>query len=136
MITYRQLVNSPTEGDCYRTCVACILELPVESVPIYHGPEQSFLTSNWLEERFGLSIRGVTVSEGLDPRYFGDVGYTILTVPSLRYEGVLHAVVGHTGKIVHDPAGQSIEKYGGVQMVEFFVVNDPVKVVRRLRGEG
>jgi len=38
MIPHTQQNTSRTEGDCYRTCVASILELPVKDIP------------NWMEK--------------------------------------------------------------------------------------
>ncbi len=95
-------------GDCWRACIASVLELPIDDVP--HFGE--------LDVRIGMKMQllllhehGLTLysmyGEGSmsnhpemqkdDHEYYFAIG------PSPRDKNVNHQVVCHKGKIVHDP---------------------------------
>ena len=95
-------------GDCQRAVIASLLELPISEVPHflqdckgdpsdYWGAIQAFLAARglayiWVPSRSGFAFFG----EGVDV-------YHEIAGPSPRGNGVLHAVVGRNGVIVHDP---------------------------------
>jgi hypothetical protein len=97
-------------GDCFRACIASILELSIEDVPHFVAIKHDWWgeTQKWLHGR-GLS--GLWL--GLDPERmafanWADPLYCILSGPSPRGE-FQHSVVGQVDeggwsfKTVHDP---------------------------------
>jgi hypothetical protein len=112
--------------DCFRACIASILELPIEALPEDHFiPDRDDWferTSDYLTEHFGLHAVKCAVPtygglDGLEPTVaFGDWtipkrGYWIATVNSINLprldddgEPQRHAVVMHGINIVWDPS--------------------------------
>jgi hypothetical protein len=84
-------------GDCFSACLASILEIPIDVVPLFLGPHHtSFLP--WLA-RLGLGATRYT-----PPQYtYLPQGYSIAAGPSKRFGGRLHACVAYNGSVVHDP---------------------------------
>lgn len=102
-------------GDCWRTAIACILDLHPSEVPhfiaLFEGmdaDEDDPLTEKfgpwwWRETRRWLRARGrdIGVHPEPVPPYVED--YVLLTGPSPRGD-FMHVVVGDRyGKLVHDP---------------------------------
>ena len=97
-------------GDCFRACIASILELPYDEVP-HFVMEEDWLakTSKWMHDR-GYTF--VTIP------YDGDVPLRdVLLAQSIQNPGmyymlggssplVNHTVVCLNDRIVHDPAGR------------------------------
>lgn len=137
MIPENQTDTSKETGDCFRACVASLLELPIGRVPNFMlgGPVEDMKSRarKWLVRNFGLSLVCVQMQyEG----QFNDDGvqsYTILwafentpviaSVQSMRHESTAdsHAVVGelyyHNRKkgqlgcrLMHDPNPDSLFK--------------------------
>lgn len=99
--------NPPaTYGDCYRACIASIIEVSVTDIPHpgIHGEgawfDQMKVMDRWLAERgywtFGLKIK----SEDLALYQEHAVGFYILGGKSPRAP---HFVVARHSAIVHDP---------------------------------
>ena len=84
-------------GDCFRACIASVLEVPIAAVP-----HVALLGSRWHRamEGFlaGLS-REIEWAPGVPP----DGVWAIATVKSPRGQDVKHSVIWRDGKIVHDP---------------------------------
>lgn len=117
-----QIITEPGKGDCWRACIASILELEINEVPNFVGqfhdnPEFNHyeLCHKWLSER-GLFMIDVNLSKVDEWFYILDWqmikgAYGIASVPSQKNQGGWHSVVIHfTGdnrttslKIVHDP---------------------------------
>lgn len=112
-----QQVIDRGKGDCLRACVASLLELEIDRVPNFveapAGISSIEFANQW------LALRGLALFQaaGLDSNVYSnwfalkDV-YCIFSVPSQRFEGISHAVVGRiflsesgvtTWEIVHDP---------------------------------
>ena len=100
--------NPPaTYGDCYRACIASIIEVSTTDIPHpgINGEGEWFsqikVMDRWLAERglwtFGLKI----FSKDLAMYQEHAVGYYILGGQSPR--GCGHFVVARSDKIVHDP---------------------------------
>lgn len=105
-------VHTPPEsvGDCFRCCIASILELPPAEVPhIYEG-------EGFLDESGKIGMR--RLQEWLEPRglHFLEVEWEVEHLKSWREllafhhtmsgtspRGHRHAVVGFGGEMVHDP---------------------------------
>lgn len=118
MIPQKQLnLHKPTEGiwgDCYRTCIACLLDMAPADVPhFYDGPdieaereERRAARDAWLHGR-GFSL--VTVGFDCDLRDLLRVMEhnnpgTYYILAGFSRTGVNHVVIACGGEIVHDPS--------------------------------
>lgn len=121
-----QVCHNPPEshGDCFRACVASILELPIQEVPhFFHdgddaeGEERlaAFLESH------GLVLFGVSI----DPEYqlldfiAGRRDIYHLVYGKVKADSdVRHCVVGLNGDIVFDPSGfNEMEEIDGIGLL-------------------
>lgn len=109
-------------GDCYRTCVAMILDMDRDDVPHFsklallnpEGPSASQYLREWLKSK-NLGVFSVVLS---GDNTIGEVlkmlGHIVNDVPIMligesgRYEGVGHVVVVKNGEIIADPSGSGI----------------------------
>lgn len=105
---YRQRISDPGIGDCFRACMATLLDLPPEVLPndfspSWHGNWQHYL------RQFGLALSPSGRPDG--PIWLSEPW--IATVQSLNYPGVLHAILVHQGNAVfHDPSTRKRYKTG------------------------
>ncbi len=103
-----QQVSHPIIGDCFRACMASLLELPAEVLPNDHSPEWHF---NW--QRF-LKQFGLTLSHEGGPKaaiYLQQPW--MASVKSLNYENNTHSILMHEGNVVlHDPSRKKRYKTG------------------------
>lgn len=93
-------------GDCFRTCIACILEVPQEEVP-HPGQEGEARwdalmpeLDSWLASRGLYTVQLKDTPENLE-RYCDYFGYHLIAGQSPRGG---HYCVGLGGKVVHDPS--------------------------------
>jgi hypothetical protein len=94
------------EGDCFRACVASVLELSRDEVPHFAqltagSGSAAFwnMAYDWLESRgYEYVYRNRSGRGALDKD-----AYQIMSGPSPRGNGGYHAVVGQGGSIIHDP---------------------------------
>jgi hypothetical protein len=113
---FQTVKHNPPEsyGNCYRACVASILEVGIDDIPPFEtmagfndagesGDEWWQVYTGWLSER-GLFESRHPVENGLVPK-----GYSILTGRSPRFPNTGHCVVALDGEIVHDPAGRGTQ---------------------------
>ena len=108
MKKYRQLVTSNKIGDCFRACMATLLQLPIEVLPNDHSPYWHFNWDRYLEQ-FGLILSPDVHSKG--PIWQEQLW--IASVPSLNYENGSHAIVMHdTDRVYHDPSNKKRYKTG------------------------
>jgi hypothetical protein len=90
-----QTTYGPDNGNCFSACLASILEIPLEEVPVFLGTHwDDFLP--WLAER-GLSASIYPRKEYVPP------GFSIAGGHSKRFAGRKHACVAYNGMVVHDP---------------------------------
>ena len=80
-------------GTCFRTCLACILNLRENQVPDFKRANDDPAVNRWLAQ-FGLQYKELTIT---DP---APLGYHFILGLSPR--GGQHAVVGYDGKLVWD----------------------------------
>jgi hypothetical protein len=117
-----QTVTDPGKGDCWRACIASILELEINQVPNFVGDTHESkefshydVCSKWLNDR-GLFMVDVPLTKVSDWFWAVDCqmvkgAYAIATVPSQKNKGGWHSVVVHwsgdknstTLRVVHDP---------------------------------
>jgi hypothetical protein len=107
MKKYNQLVTSGKIGDCFRACMATLLQLPPEVLPNDHSPAWPSTWHAFLSQ-FGLDI----MSSHSKGAIWVD-GYWIASVKSLNYEENTHAIVMHdTHRVYHDPSNKKRYKTG------------------------
>jgi hypothetical protein len=98
-----QTILAPPHGDCFRACIASILELPIEEVPNPHAPEEHW----WEAWHEWLVPRGLQLVEWHLPRdqpvYCPLRGYWIATVTSPS-RSCNHCIVMHDDAIAWDPS--------------------------------
>lgn len=151
MIPVAQLIDSPDNGDCFRACVASILEVDPLTLP--NISEAEYKDRYWLDvmndaiAKFGLAI--MYTSSG---QCFWDLPYFIWSVQSPRFEGKTHAVVAsceegpghkvHGWRIAWDPSPwrdyepeKRAECYDKPLAAYFFVATDPSAMVRSVTGK-
>lgn len=83
-------------GDCYRACVASILNVPIDSLPNAHGDDADDVWFRALA-KLGYCRVDFNVFEQVPPSYW------IATVPSTML-GIYHAVVAKGNDLIHDPS--------------------------------
>lgn len=86
-----------TLGDCFRACLASVLEVPISAVPHF-----ALLGSRWhrvLDGYLAGLSREIEWAKGVPPNGI----WAIATVQSPRSSDVKHSVIWKDGEIVHDP---------------------------------
>lgn len=135
----QQFIHDPENGvlgDCYRTAIACLLDLPPSSVPHFYGDvkqtdeEVKAQLQDWLKREHGLAIATVNFNDQLPMadviRFVGkwNSGMHYL-FSGLSVRGTSHVIICRDGEVVHDPHpdGSGILKAydGGVYVFEFLV---------------
>lgn len=101
MKKYDQLISGDVDGDCFRACMATVLQIPIDTLPNWHDNQWFLKWDKWLHER-GL---GITVHSS----YFGVDGLWIASVKSQNYEDITHAIVMNDEDVFHDPS--PLKKY-------------------------
>ena len=114
-------------GDCFRACVASILELRSQDVP--HTPnttpeddrvEWIANMNNYLRP-LGLAVIYTVPEDGY--KQFEEIGiHNCYYIMCVSFEsGPLHAIVGRNGNVTHDPARSGPLKYKKVEGYFFFI---------------
>jgi len=97
MIPVKQNIFNKDIGDCFRACMASILEIPnSNNIP---NIDQKKWLNNWMN---WLEVRGMRL--GMDHEAIWKDGYWIATVPSLNLRDTTHAIVMFGGKVAFDPS--------------------------------
>jgi len=147
-----QKVIEQGKGDCWRACIASILELDIDEVPNFVGDSDhtkgitaDTLCRDWLKER-GLYIVELLLWNdkpwdlSINFWYIGGA-YCIASVPSQRFKHGTHAVVGQfvtikgstEFKIVHDPNKGNSPYPDDVKITRMqFICNFCPKVVNKI----
>ena len=112
--------DSPTPGDCFRACVASILELPINEVPHFCATEEWIPPLQaWFRERGWMPLLVA-----------GDIGcwlldaYHVAAGPGSR-DGCAHCVVCRGDELAHDPLPGGMGLSSVAKRV-LFVAIDPV----------
>ena len=113
---FRHDPENGVHGDCFRTAIACLLDMAPGDVPHFNSPElidmnaQNQLARDWLAERglalieFAWPAESVTFDELIANLRAGagsDDLHFMLTGQSPR--GTCHVVIANGSGIVHDP---------------------------------
>lgn len=147
MTPHKQLIShDPANGawgDCWRTCMACLLDMNPSEIPNFvEGGDQLLAAKRaraWLKER-GFHMIVVCMLEehaGAAAEWFGDALY-ILTGKSPNIPNIAHCVVGRGPfEVVWDPArsgaglaGPWVEDDGRRVYVIEFIVPDKLAAYR------
>lgn len=108
MRKYRQTIADPAIGDCFRACMATLLDLPPQVLPNDFSPSWP---TNWQQylKQFGLAL---SVSGRPDGPIWLSTPW-IASVRSLNFEGSLHAILVHESNVVlHDPSNKKRYRAG------------------------
>lgn len=116
MIKYDQLIqkHDPDKdriGDCFRTSIACILEIKPAKVP--HFVSNRYGTDDFNLVNIVNDVNKWLIKEGLFLQYMefykstlhydlSHFGHHVITAPSPR-GNFHHCVVGFAGEFIHDP---------------------------------
>lgn len=108
MIKYNQSIFDPEIGDCFRACMATLLQLPPQVLPNDHSSVWWFSWRVFLNQ-FGLELAPYTPASGPIWR----TSHWIASVQSLNFENGTHAIVMHEGgRVFHDPSTHKKYKAG------------------------
>lgn len=117
-------------GDCWRACLASLLDLEPHQVPHFHdrgNPRAWEMTREWLVGR-GLCLVSVPIKEESPERATEFAGSICpdahYLVTGRGHSGALHTVVCKGAEVVHDPTGSGLlgpneEAEGGVYWVSY-----------------
>ena len=114
-------------GDCYRTCIACVLDVPPETVPhpgregIRRWDELMGEVNEWLAQRgiYSVLLKDTPANLAKNCDYFG---YHLIAGRSPRGG---HYCVGLGGIVVHDPSplgGELLPDEDGTFTIELLVM--------------
>lgn len=115
-------------GNCFATCMACILDLEVRDVPNFCGNDgdEWFLEANrWLQRRFHLRMIVLKWDSKANAAYGLGDALCIASGPAAR--GFMHSVVWQAGKLIHDPHPDGTGLIGEPEDYVVFLATDPAK---------
>ena len=89
-------------GDCFRTCIASILEWELDAVPNFNIPSTAQFEENLIKwcERQDFILLDVTLE---DPSLLQDCWVVASGLSPRATNGQHHSVVWKSGKMIHDP---------------------------------
>jgi hypothetical protein len=132
MIPVRQTVFGYPHGNCMAACVASLLELPIEEMPVI--PDDANFNDLW---NVWLAARGFARVCFSSLTSFRPDGYYLMAGPSPRPsvikedgERAFHVVVGFNGKPVHDPHPDNLFLEELCE-IEIIYPLDPAQAVKR-----
>lgn len=101
------ILHNPREGlvgDCWRTCIACLLDMEPSEVPHFAALDGNWWanTQAWLMQR-GLALYQYAYMDDFEAQGISGCHH-IITGPSPRDpENVRHSVIGMDGQVFWDP---------------------------------
>ena len=120
MIAYYQKFVNTTNGDCWRTCIASILEIPQLEVPnfVTEGDDDYWMVAyKWLDKR---DIRIAHTTQFKEAKEKSDYAFMIASGPSKSFPGFKHCViVDLKNQIVHDP-NPANKRLDEIECYEYF----------------
>jgi hypothetical protein len=133
MIEQKQKITDFKKGDCFRTCVTSLLELPHAHVfNFMEGGEQEFNDAvRFFNKRNGIILLDFTIE---DKQALKDV-ICIATGTSPRDESKNHSVVWLNGKCIMDPHPDETGIIGEPKLYTLIIPKDPV-ILKNLCDKG
>jgi len=110
MKKYNQKIVDNGIGDCFRACMATVLQLPIDVLPNDHSPAWHGIWAAFLGQ-FGLDL---VYGGPKGAIWMG--GFWIASVKSLNYKDTTHAIVMDGIKVFHDPSTKKRYKTGTVML--------------------
>lgn len=127
-------VESKKIGDCWRACLATILDLEYEDVPFLGTIEKPDL--EWYEKSMAfLNQLGLGYME-IQPNHESNQklqGYHLIIGDSPRIPNMKHAVVARDGIVVYDPHPDGQGVVEGTETYGLFTMLNPA-MIRRLNS--
>lgn len=115
MTPAKQRVFGNGNGDCFRACMASMLELPnCDDLPNLDHPGGWLFVWIQILATFGMRL-------GMDDKAIWREGYWIASVPSLNLEGKSHAIVMHDCNVAFDPSTMKTYEAGKPMLGEDLV---------------
>lgn len=148
MVPVPQLIDSPDTGDCFRACVASILEVDPLTLPNINDP--AYKDRYWRDVmNEALAPHNLAIQSTTNKQCYWEHPYFIWSIRSPKYEGQSHAVVvAYDPKrggmsawyVAWDPSPWRDEPgrepfYADPHSAHFFTVVDPRKLVVRLDSD-
>lgn len=134
MIPQKQKICSKTKGDCFRACIASILEMDIDSLP---NPKSEMWLMEW---RSWFQERGMRLD--WDHEKIWREGYWIASVPSKNYKDVYHAIVMKDHWVEFDPSTKKRYRKGNNMLRKDLItfgywieLDDISKLKEFLKGE-
>jgi hypothetical protein len=127
----RKVYNSKdnAKGQCYEACIASLLNMPLDQIPLYKMPDHWIKMDKWLYEQGFVSLL-IENKPGLD--FQCNFPYIVALRLSLPYKPVAyHACIYQTGKLIHDPSGIMAWPGAVIQRVISYQVLLPMNPVCR-----
>jgi len=95
-----KLHNPPeTKGNCFATCIACFLDIPISEVPTF---EETMETDDWPTNAFNwLHQKGWEWYSLSDNKH--KEGYYLAMGETSRLGNALHSCIYKNGELYHDP---------------------------------
>lgn len=134
MKRHHQTLFGEKVGNCFATCIACLLDLDVDAVPNFCASPSRW----WDDARRWLGDRGITPvmiepPDGLDLDEFLPETLFIASGRSPRGD-YMHSVIYRGGSLLHDPHPSGDGLLGHPQDVIFLVPTDPAAALAAPRG--
>jgi hypothetical protein len=121
-----------TGGDCFAACLASVLEIPLERVPVFHSGEWWGRYQDWAEP-LNLRLVWILVARRNAHVLADHKGYQIVGCDSFHGDW-LHAVVYRDGRLCFDPnptnVGRRAAEYRPRDVV-FLVPIDPAQPIQK-----
>lgn len=136
MLKIYQTIMDPPFGDCFRACLASILERPLAFVPNFHHDDNDVWSevgwyNEWLEPA-NLELFAIRCEPDSVERLARGFSILTCTPPADSLNGWNHCVVMHDSKPIFNPMpgfGKYLGDLGTWQYYERLAVRDPARPV-------
>lgn len=129
MRQYKQSILEPPRGNCFSTCLACILELDPSNLPNFIGD----FPEDWLDRLTAWLAPmnlGVVFLDETERSSFYPPGYSIMSCTMVDGAN-RHCVVARDGEMVWDPSPKDRKILISGQAWTVLSVLDPAKPVNK-----
>jgi hypothetical protein len=104
---------SIASDDCLRSCVASLLEVPCEKVPIFStsggGEKQHASAQRWLERNYGVTMAVLLIPPGMKISdlfsiHFRPIRFIACVPTGDEHHAVVAGCYGNRLRVIHDPS--------------------------------